>query len=157
MGAGKQQERNAVLGYHRNSPRAPWPPPPTQASPVPPPPPSLITWLIFAWGTCTEVCDGTKLVLCQKLCSGADYSQGWASLSASPWPKHLLKHLHGHAWGPGSCGRGDAMLSKQGGCISANSHLAVIRSLLVTPQRAGGQLEEDSYHLFEFCSLPESS
>lgn len=49
------------------------------------------------------------------------------------------------------------MLSKQGGCISANSHQAVIRSLLVTPQRAGGQLEEDSSHLFEFCNLPESS
>lgn len=58
--AGKQQKRNALLGYHRNSSRAPWSPP-TPRLTRSPLPPSLIMLLIFAWETCTEVCDGTKL------------------------------------------------------------------------------------------------
>lgn len=55
------------------------------------------------------------------------------------------------------CGRGDAMLSKQGGCLSINCHLAVICSLLVTPQKAGRQLEDDSSHLLESCNWPDCS
>lgn len=83
------------------------------------------------------------------VCSEAGWSQGWASLTASLWTKHLLVWP---LWGkPEMRARcpvaGVPTVSEQGGRMSANSHLAVMRLLPVAPRMEGAQPEDDSCHL----------